>query len=115
MVAGDLTNEVYNSINRYFSILSHTGYKSYNQVEQLLMAIFIENILYGDMSQFVTEADYNSIMNALYCIYGNSCLIPFPDYKKSVERVVPKLINKHRITESGRLRGTESPDLRAKS
>lgn len=110
----ELTNEVYNSVNRYFSVLKHTGYKPDKDVEQLLVFIFIEEMLYGPLSQYITEEDYKSITNALYCLYG-SCTIPFPDYKRSIDLPINKVLDEYRITENGTLRITEDSKLRVKS
>lgn len=110
----ELTNEVYDSVNKYFSVLSHTGYKPYNEVEQLLAFIFIEEIIYGPLSWYITEEDYNIINNSLDCLYG-SCMIPFPDYKKAVASIIHKLPEEYRITETGVLRIDDSQNLRVKS
>ena len=28
----------------------------------------------------ISKEDYEHLENALYCLYGTSCLIPYPDY-----------------------------------
>lgn len=114
VAAMELTNEVYNSVNRYFSVLSHTGYKPDKEVEQLLIFTFLEEVLYGPLSQFITEEDYKVITNSLYCLYG-SCMIPFPDYKKSFDSTVNRMLDEYRITETGVLRSSELSELRVKS
>ena len=110
----ELTNEVYDSITRYFRGLSHTGYKSYNEVNKLIVFTFIEELLYGPLSQFVTDKDYTTINNALYCLYG-SCMIPYPAYKESFEPISTKLFSQYRHTENNLLRQSESELLRTKS
>lgn len=110
----ELTNDVYNSINSYFSVLSHTGYKSYKEVDKLIVYCFIEELLTGTMAFYITEDDYNNIMNAIECLYG-TCLIPYPDYKESFDETITNVIDEYRITESGILRGTENSELRVKS
>lgn len=80
----EFTHETSNALNRYFSILSKTGYKSYDKVYNLLVMVFIEEVLCGPMSEFITEEDYNIIHNSMNCIYGD-CMIPFPIYKKGIE------------------------------
>ena len=102
----DLTNEVYNSVNNYFSALSHLGYKSDGEVNQLLIFSFIEELLYGPLAEFITEDDYRDINNSLYCLYG-SCLIPFPDYKKGISFVTNNVLDKYRNTEIVDLINTE--------
>lgn len=79
----EFTHEVYNSVDRYFSVLTHSGYKSYAEVYNLIILTFIEEMLCGPMSEFITEEDYKYITGSLQCLYG-SCMIPFPDYKKGM-------------------------------
>lgn len=110
----ELTNEVYNAINRYFSVLSHIGYKPYSEVDKLLIMSFIEELLNGPLSQFITEEDYVSITNGLYCLYG-TCMMPFPEYKRSVSTIVSSLPEEYRVTETGSLRTLESNEQRVKS
>lgn len=110
----EFTNEAYDAINRYFSLLKHTGYKPYSQVENLIIMTFIEEMLDGPLSQFITERDYNSIINSLYCLYG-TCMIPFPDYKKAIAEVQDKSPDKYRTTEDGTFRVSEIIGLRIMS
>ena len=110
----ELTNEVYSSVNKYFQTLSHIGYKPDEEVNKLLIFIFIEELLYGPLSQFITEEDYKIIGNSIYCLYG-SCMIPFPDYKKEPDSVINRMFEEYRITETSELRNTESHKLRVKS
>lgn len=110
----ELTNEVYDSVNRYFSVLSHIGYKPDKEVEQLLVFTFLEEMLYGPLAQYITEEDYKTITNSLYCLYG-SCMIPFPDYKKEFDSPVNRMLDEYRIAETGILRSSELSKLRVKS
>lgn len=110
----ELIDEVYCSIDRYFSTLSHTGYKSYNEVYRLLIFAFIEELLYGPLSTYITEEDYKHISKSLDCIYG-SCIISFPNYKKSFDSVVKRMPGEYRISEDDILRRTEDYELRVKS
>lgn len=110
----ELTDEVYNAINRYFSVLSHTGYKSYDEVYKLLVFSFIEELLYGPFAEFITEKDYNLIMKSVDCLYG-SCMIPYPEYKRSYDETVKSMPDKYRITEAGIIRSSGSADIRVES
>lgn len=110
----DITNDVYNSISHYFETLRHTGYKPYSEVYNLLAYMFIEEILTGPMSFFITEEDYNIINKALYCLYG-SCLIPYPTYLKGIEAIRKNASYRYRITEDSILRKTEDLFLRLES
>lgn len=110
----ELSDEVYNAITRYFSVLSHTGYKSYNEVYKLIVFSFIEELLYGPLSEFITEKDYNTIMRSLDCIYG-SCMIPYPEYKRTYDSVVKGMHGKYRISEDRIIRSSESFNIRVES
>ena len=114
VVVMELTDEVYNSINRYFSVLSHLGYKQDSEVNKLIVLTFLEELLYGPLSQFITEEDYKSISRSLHCLYG-SCMIPFPDYKKSYNPTIHKMLDEYRIAETGEFRDSEKHELRVKS
>lgn len=109
----ELDNEVYGAIDRYFSVLSHLGYKSYSQVDRLLVLCFIEDLLDGPMSEFITEDDYGYISNGLYCLYG-TCMIPFPDYKLGITEPSHRVLDSYRIMEVGNMKASESFNLRAK-
>ena len=69
-----------NSVIRYFNTLTKFGYKSYNDVYKLIVLLFIEDLTSSDMSIYINEEDYKHIQNMLYCLFGNSCLIPYPEF-----------------------------------
>ena len=110
----ELTNDVYNSVNSYFSVLSHIGYKPYSEVSGLLVYTFIEELLSGPMSFFITEDDYKSIANSVECLCG-TCMIPYPAYRESFNEEVNNILDEYRVTEGGILRSTEDSKLRVES
>lgn len=71
-------NEVLNSIRLYFNALGNFGYKSQEEVNKLLAYIFIEDLLEGPMRIYINEFDLRVISSALNCLYGSTCLIPYP-------------------------------------
>lgn len=73
----EITGNVFESLQRYFSTLTHTGYKSYDEVYRLIIYTFIEELINGPMSEFITDDDYGIIYKSLNCLYG-SCTIPYP-------------------------------------
>lgn len=87
----ELTNEVFEALDRYFYILSKQGYKNYCEVNKLLVLSFIEELLTGPMSSMVTEEDYWVIMRGVSCL-GGSCLIPYALYKESVVNINKELL-----------------------
>lgn len=109
-----ITNDVSNSLMQYFNTLMHTGYKSYNEVEKLVIYICIEEILTGPMSFFITEEDYKIINKALYCLYG-TCLIPYPTYIKGINSIKKSQPNRYRYSEDNIIRYTENNNLRVES
>lgn len=110
----ELANYVHESLNKYFSSLKYSGYKSYNEVNKLLILVFIEELLNGAMSKYITDEDYKIINNSMNCLYG-SCMIPYPVYRNRISHVVDRALHKHRVTETYTLRLTESMDLRYES
>lgn len=73
---------VYNALCRYFTVLHKTGYYKYADVKKLLVLIFYWNLVYHDYRGLLSKADYSLIEQALNCLYGSTCLIPYPDYLK---------------------------------
>ena len=92
----EFPKEVSSALNRYFSILSYTGYKSYNEVDKLLVLIFMEELLCGPMSEFITEEDYRSIYSSIVCLQG-SCMIPYLSGNKGVEDNTVLVPNRCRV------------------
>ena len=91
------------SLNNYFSALSKIGYISYDIVSELILCIFLYEVLNGLFDNIITEEDYKSIENCLYCIYGKNCLIPYPEYtrytltenkKDSILRITESIITR---------------------
>lgn len=102
--AMELTDDVLDSITRYYNTLEHTGYIPDSQLCSLLMMVFIEEMLYGELGSFITEKDYKAIGRALNCISG-TCLIPYPEYLRSIDTVTENpLYNEYRVTEDCILR-----------
>ena len=101
------------AFERYFNTLSKLGYKSYSDVNKLLVLSIIEDILSGELSFFVTEEDYRSITNAIYCIMGNNCLIDLPSYD-TWDSAIHENKNRgsYRLTEGDILRITEDSIFR---
>ncbi len=70
---------LYESCSRYFTNLSNYGYRRNEDVKKLLFYVFV-NELVNTTSVVITEDDYRSLEKALYCLYGTTCLIPYPNY-----------------------------------
>lgn len=72
----------YNSVSNYFHALEYSGYMSRKKSESLLVLLFYYNLIYNDYRGRVTQEHYHTIEQALNCLYGSNCLIPYPDYLK---------------------------------
>ena len=106
-----IDNILEKSLATYFNTLVSTGYKCYNDVNKLLFLSMIEEITSGPLSHYVSDSDYNSINNALYCIYGTTCIIPYPKAKDSPVGVNGDL-EYLRITEDDIIRFTQQDEPR---
>lgn len=71
---------LYEALCNYFNHLCNTGYIKYSEVEKLLLLSAIHRLVDCDFRGYLNREDYNSINNALYNLYGTSCLVPYPDY-----------------------------------
>lgn len=115
----NVTNIANEALRRYFNALSKLGYKDYGDVAKLLVLLFIEELLTSEFSFYVTEEDYRSITNALYCIMGNNCLIDLPSYTTydSLFHDNPNYLEyiRYRITEDSTIRNTEDFDFRVEA
>lgn len=70
---------LYNTYLRYFTGLKNFGYRGKGEVKKLLFYTFIQELV-NTTSIVISKEDYKHLENALYCLYGTSCLIPYPDY-----------------------------------
>ena len=73
---------VYNALISYFHALELKGYIPYPQTIKLLVLCFYRDFVYNDYRGVLSKEDYQLIERALNCLYGTTCLIPYPDYLK---------------------------------
>ena len=71
---------LYDSLCRYFATLTRVGNVSYNSVAKLLVLIFYKHFIYEDYRGNLSKKDYSIIEKALDCLFGSTCLIPYPNY-----------------------------------
>lgn len=112
----EILDDVAKSIGIYFNTLAQLGYKKQPDVDRLLVYSFFEELLTGEMRCFITESDYRLIEQALSCLYGSSCLVPYPEYIND-DNLFGHLRDSSgpRITEDSNLRYTEGHILRFKA
>lgn len=97
---------IYNVLCQYYKTLEKLGYYSYGDVYPLLVLVFYWNFIYNDYRGLISYSDYRLIEKALNCIYGKSCLTPYPDYLKMGK------LHLGEITEIGeRLRALEDTEV----
>lgn len=70
---------LYESCLRYFTSLANYGFRSEKDVKKLLFYVYIQELV-NTTSIAIPEDDYKHLENALYCMYGTTCLIPYPNY-----------------------------------
>ncbi len=109
----ELLNISEEAIIRYFTTLSQFGFKQYTDVERIMILFFIEEMLTHEFADFITEKDYRDIVNALYCLYGSTCMIEFPSFE-TIDSLVHSTNRDYtpRVTEDDALRGTQEGILR---
>ena len=112
----EILNDVAKSMDIYFNTLAQLGYKKQSDVDRLLVYSFFEELLTGEMRYFITESDYKLIEQALSCLYGSSCLVPYPEYIND-DSLFGHLGDSSslRITQDSNIRCTEDRILRFKA
>ena len=109
----DIKLEELNALNKYFEVLKSTGYYNYKDVKKLIVLDFIRELLSDNYNLYITEEDYASITNLLYCLFGSTCLIPYPVFIKNLPIIGNNYNGKQlRITEDEILRNTEDTYFR---
>ena len=73
---------LYEALYRYCHALELKGYMPKAHSIKLLVLAFFWDFTYNDYRGILSKEDYCLIEKALDCIYGTSCLIPYPDYLK---------------------------------
>ena len=73
---------LFEALSKYYHALEIKGYMSRAHSEKLLVMAFYWDFMYNDYRALLSKKDYCLIERALDCIYGTSCLIPYPDYLK---------------------------------
>lgn len=100
--------EELNALDRYFETLKQTGYYNYKDVKKLVILDFIRDLLSPNYNVYISEDDYTSIAELLYCFFGTSCLLPYPVFIKNLPIIgVNYTDDDLRITEDDDLRITE--------
>jgi len=79
----EIANDAYCQIKRYFDVLGKTGYYPEGDVGKFIIYLYIIYLLEGELSDFVTDEDYRTIYKALVCLWGSSCLIPYPEWRRT--------------------------------
>lgn len=117
MEDADVEDKLFDSLDRYFTTLSYTGYRKQCDVDKLLIFSFINDFLNSDTADFITESDYRLIGRALYCLYGSTCLIPYPEFVNQNSNGLQSIINRDmilRFTEDNNIMFTEDNNIRFK-
>lgn len=73
---------IYEALQKYYKTLELKGYLPDIQAYKLIVLAFYNDFVYSDYRGLLSEADYHLIETALDCIFGSTCLIPYPDYMK---------------------------------
>ena len=73
---------IYDALSSYYHALELKGYMSNSHAMKLLLLIFYRDFVFHDYRRLLSRDDYLLIERALDCLWGSTCLIPYPDYLK---------------------------------
>ena len=77
-----MDNIIYQALTDYYHALELKGYMPHSQSLKLLVLCFYRDFVFHDYRGLLSRKDYLLIERALDCLWGSSCLIPYPDYLK---------------------------------
>lgn len=80
LIVAAILNYAFDALCRYFDHLCHTGYMKRSETDKLLLLTSIQRLVDCDFRGYLNEEDYIKINEALYNLYGTTCLLPYPDY-----------------------------------
>lgn len=69
---------LYKTLTRYFKVLTHTGYKSYDVVFKFVVMDFIYDLFHSPLRWYITNKDTKLMQDLLYQFLGSTCEISFP-------------------------------------
>jgi hypothetical protein len=101
-----LQENIFNGIDLYYKTLSVLGYRQQKDIDTLLVLSFLEEMLSGYFSQFITDTDFKTITKAITCLHGN-CLMPYP--------IVENNVTFEKITDNTTLRINEDSSFKITS
>lgn len=107
---------VYKSLSSYYHVLETKGYMAYQHLEKLLILVFYWEFIFSDFRGLLSKEDYSLIERALDCLYGSTCLIPYPMYVKTGKLNLGQVtefayrLKKLEDTEVLKLSDLETPD-----
>ena len=79
----DVMDEIlYSVLSSYYNVLEKKGYMSFSHAQKVLVLIFYRDFCYKDYRGRLSKEDYRLIEKVLDCLWGSTCLIPYPDYLK---------------------------------
>lgn len=113
-VIGEYSSE---ALERYFKHLENTGYEKDRNVMRLIALSFVESLLNSEMNAFISEENYKLISDFLYCMFGSSCLLPYPAFIEEIPvlgTIIPDMygITEVRLTEDDLVRFLEKGNVR---
>ena len=73
---------LFSTLTDYYKVLQRRGFFSYSGVMKILVLCFFRDFVLHDYRGILSREDYHEIEKALNCLFGSTCLIPYPDYLK---------------------------------
>lgn len=71
---------LYEALTKYYHALENGIYMEDPHTRELLVLCFYRDFVYNDFRGLLSKENYSLIDKALDCLFGTSCLIPYPNY-----------------------------------
>ena len=95
------SDAILQGFKNYYDALTNLGYVPPKQVNSLIVASWINDVLEGKYDFLVDESMYN-ILNSLYMCVEGSCLVPYKSYCRDVT------VNKNPVNTYVRMTDSET-------
>lgn len=108
---------LYEILKKYYIIIEKLGYLNDEIVYNILYLIALDELTSQDYDGLLTQEDYQCIIESIYKILGNNCIIPLPKLNNNINMDllhigdISYLTNKIKVYDEFLTKGVTKEDL----
>jgi hypothetical protein len=93
VAVGNLTKDVINGLNNYFTYISRYGYMPTSSGAGILSLILIDDLINGPMKHFITGDDSRKLEQFVNCLKRNNCIMNSNIYNPTLDEL--EILSQH--------------------